>query len=435
TIKSKNQRSIIETILNLDNVEVSGSMVLEVFVKHYEQFLGSDMECANLNVEGLFFKTIHSYIAGNMVEKDSGPDEFTSLFFKKGWDIIGDDICNAVRDFFSNGKLLKEINHTFLALIPKVSTPLRVNDCMPISCCNAIYKCVSKILTNRIIEGIKEVVSDNQSAFIPGRRISDNILITPRDIAREGFHLKNKVVDLLMNGLWAWPQSGLHKAPYLGIILAHVLDILVPDKRQWCDRSGNVMYFFVAKAWEAIRNRRNQVDWYRIVWFPHNIPRHAFHIWLVMRNGLKTHDKMRQSDVGPNGDPTNLRCPLYDGQPDSHPYLFFDCTFLAKMIYSILLVEKPNLPKSSWMLLRNLNWHRLGSKSSQSMAHFCNVLPHVKNVILSIMPFAAGDLHKNRGPDSLWVRWIHTYKLQGWSFWDVHVKSDTSWGVEKASST
>ncbi|GJZ81047.1 protein LAZ1 [Tanacetum coccineum] len=36
----------------------------------------------------------------------------------------------------------------------------------------------SNILTYRIIEGIKEVVSDNQLPFVPGRRISDNILIT-----------------------------------------------------------------------------------------------------------------------------------------------------------------------------------------------------------------------------------------------------------------
>ncbi|GKE09033.1 hypothetical protein Tco_1412584 [Tanacetum coccineum] len=130
TIKSKNQRSRMETILNSDNVEVLSSMVPEVFGKHYEQFLGSDMECTNLNVEGLFSKTIPSHIASNMVrnvtnkeikdamcdigdEKAPGPDGFTSLFFKKGWDIIGDDICNVVQDFFSNGKLLKEINHTF----------------------------------------------------------------------------------------------------------------------------------------------------------------------------------------------------------------------------------------------------------------------------------------------------------------------------------
>ncbi|GJW32527.1 putative reverse transcriptase domain-containing protein [Tanacetum coccineum] len=42
----------------------------------------------------------------------------------------------------------------------------------------SLSMCISKILTNRIIAGIKEVVSENQSAFVPGRRISDNILIT-----------------------------------------------------------------------------------------------------------------------------------------------------------------------------------------------------------------------------------------------------------------
>ncbi|GKA91485.1 putative RNA-directed DNA polymerase [Tanacetum coccineum] len=90
----------------------------------------------------------------------------------------GLEVCVAIRDLFSNGQILREINHTFLALIPKVPTPLRINDYRLISCCNVIYKCISKVLTNRIIEGIKEVVSANQSAFIPGRNISDNILTT-----------------------------------------------------------------------------------------------------------------------------------------------------------------------------------------------------------------------------------------------------------------
>ncbi|GKF68961.1 putative RNA-directed DNA polymerase, eukaryota, reverse transcriptase zinc-binding domain protein, partial [Tanacetum coccineum] len=81
-------------------------------------------------------------------DKAPGPNGYTSVFFKKGWDIVGSDVCNVVRDFFGNGKLLKEINHTFLALILKVHTPT------------------------------KEVVSDNQSAFVPGRCILDNILLT-----------------------------------------------------------------------------------------------------------------------------------------------------------------------------------------------------------------------------------------------------------------
>nr|GEZ11693.1 hypothetical protein [Tanacetum cinerariifolium] len=41
-------------------------------------------------------------------------------FFKKGWDVVGNDVCRVVWDFFDNGKLLKEVNHTFLTLIPKV---------------------------------------------------------------------------------------------------------------------------------------------------------------------------------------------------------------------------------------------------------------------------------------------------------------------------
>ncbi|GKE76709.1 hypothetical protein Tco_1542829 [Tanacetum coccineum] len=36
-------------------------------------------------------------------DRAPGPDGFTYAFFKKSWDIVGDDICKAVRDFFVNG--------------------------------------------------------------------------------------------------------------------------------------------------------------------------------------------------------------------------------------------------------------------------------------------------------------------------------------------
>ncbi|GJZ49360.1 protein LAZ1 [Tanacetum coccineum] len=169
--------------------------VPEAFVNHYKMFLGTDMTCDELNCDGLFNCLVSDQSRDNMVrnvtdveikaamfsirdDRAPGPDGYTSAFFKKGWDVVGQDVYKAVRDFFTNGQILKEINHTFIALIPKVSTPLRINDYRPISCCNVIYKCISKILTNRIIKGTKEVVSDNQSAFVLGGRIFDNILIT-----------------------------------------------------------------------------------------------------------------------------------------------------------------------------------------------------------------------------------------------------------------
>nr|GEX21161.1 hypothetical protein [Tanacetum cinerariifolium] len=172
-IKSHNQWNRIESIINADNIVCSGPGVQAAFVQHYESFLGTDMPCDALQL----LVMIHH--RGRM---DIRP------CFSRGLRILLDMMfATRLLIFFNNGLILREIYHTFLALIPKVSTPSRINDFRPISCCNVIYKCISKILTNRIIEGIKEVVSDNQSAFVPGRRITDNILITQE--LMHGYHL------------------------------------------------------------------------------------------------------------------------------------------------------------------------------------------------------------------------------------------------------
>ncbi|GJS03919.1 hypothetical protein Tco_0320427 [Tanacetum coccineum] len=168
SVKCLNQRSRVDIILNLANVEVTRTDVANAFVSHYENFLGSDMVCDMVNSDRLFVKQVSENSYSNMVSPITYEEIKSSMFS------IGDDRAPGPDDF----SLLKEINHTFLALIPKVPTPLKVTDFQPISCCNVIYKCISKILTNHIIKGVKVVVSDNQSAFVPGRRISDNILIT-----------------------------------------------------------------------------------------------------------------------------------------------------------------------------------------------------------------------------------------------------------------
>ncbi|KAL2240785.1 UNVERIFIED_CONTAM: hypothetical protein Sindi_0719700 [Sesamum indicum] len=52
-------------------------------------------------------------------DKASGPDGYSSGFFKAAWPVVGEEITRAVLDFFSTRKLLKQINSTILALIPK----------------------------------------------------------------------------------------------------------------------------------------------------------------------------------------------------------------------------------------------------------------------------------------------------------------------------
>uniref|UniRef100_A0A803P0Y7 Reverse transcriptase domain-containing protein n=1 Tax=Cannabis sativa TaxID=3483 RepID=A0A803P0Y7_CANSA len=67
-------------------------------------------------------------------------------------------------------------DHSPLFLEPKVSD--RMTDLRPIALCSVMYKIISKVMVNRMKPFMDTIVSANQSAFIPGRLISDNILVS-----------------------------------------------------------------------------------------------------------------------------------------------------------------------------------------------------------------------------------------------------------------
>ena len=109
--------------------------------------------------------------------KAPGPDGMSPIFYQKYWHIVGPDVMDGVLSCLRDGILLKKINHTNICLIPKIQNPLSAKDFRPISLCNVLYKIVAKVLANRLKTVLPHVISETQSAFVPGRLISDNILI------------------------------------------------------------------------------------------------------------------------------------------------------------------------------------------------------------------------------------------------------------------
>nr|GEV14736.1 probable fructokinase-5 [Tanacetum cinerariifolium] len=109
--------------------------------------------------------------------KSPGPDGYSFEFLKKYWDLIGSDLFEAVEYFFRNDSFPKGCNSSFIALIPKVLDAKFVSDFRPISLIGCVYKVITKVLANRLMEVISDLVSDTQSAFVSGKQILDGPFI------------------------------------------------------------------------------------------------------------------------------------------------------------------------------------------------------------------------------------------------------------------
>ncbi|CAL1403462.1 unnamed protein product [Linum trigynum] len=93
-------------------------------------------------------------------DKAPGPNEFVSEFFKLDWEVVG-----------------VNVESTVIALIPKLPVVEKMKDFRPTSCCNVIYKGISKLLSRRLSMVLPKLIGRSQSAFVKGRLISDNILM------------------------------------------------------------------------------------------------------------------------------------------------------------------------------------------------------------------------------------------------------------------
>ncbi|XP_042939609.1 uncharacterized protein LOC122274659 [Carya illinoinensis] len=97
----------------------------------------------------------------------------------KYWHLVGPSVIGAVLKALNSGVFPTSINHTHITLMPKKKHTESVADhYRPISLCNVIYKLVAKVISNRLKSILPSVIEGSQCAFVPGRLITDNVLIT-----------------------------------------------------------------------------------------------------------------------------------------------------------------------------------------------------------------------------------------------------------------
>lgn len=121
-----------------------------------------------------------------------GPDGFPAQFYQNQWEVVEKDICNFTLHILNQGGLLNGINDTFITLISKIKEQKKLVDFMPISLYNMIYKIISKTLANRLNSVLHEIISFNQSAYVPGKFITGNILVAYETLHSMNSQMKRK---------------------------------------------------------------------------------------------------------------------------------------------------------------------------------------------------------------------------------------------------
>ena len=121
--------------VSVEGVQEVGAAVFMHFSNHFKKHA-----VAGPGVDTLPFRKLSYGEAGNLTKpfsleevkqaiwdcdsfKSPGPDGVNFGFIKEFWELLKDDFMKFIVEFHRNGKLMKGVNFTFIALIPKVTSP------------------------------------------------------------------------------------------------------------------------------------------------------------------------------------------------------------------------------------------------------------------------------------------------------------------------
>ena len=132
------QKNSIDALRGKDGIWlVDLSDIREHVVSNFQQLFTEEEACCPLDLENLINSSISMVKNAHLCQlpspdeirdtvfsmqslKSPGPDGLSPLFYKKYWHIVGQSVTTAIQNFFSFSKLFKELNYSFIILIPKI---------------------------------------------------------------------------------------------------------------------------------------------------------------------------------------------------------------------------------------------------------------------------------------------------------------------------
>ncbi|GJS12846.1 putative reverse transcriptase domain, reverse transcriptase zinc-binding domain protein [Tanacetum coccineum] len=385
SVKSRVSRSRIEVVMNNEGLIFANDKVPDAFISHYEMFIGQ---------------------AG-----DTNGFDDSNLFTTQACRIVGDDVIKAIHEFFTNGKLLKELNHTIIALILKVQAPSRINDYRPISCFGypkaydtVDWNFLRTILVgfgfhNRMISWIMEcVTTTSYSICING--------------TLHGYFQGKR-------GL----RQGDPLSPYLFTLVMEVLTLMI--QRRVLETNQFTFHRYCAKL-----NLINLCFADDLFLFAHGDVQSA----TIIKNGL---DEFKHASG------------LIPSLPKSTAYFCNVLNHIKISILNVLPFEEGRLPVkylgvpliSSRLMVRDCKelvekflWcPGNSSKGKAKVAWEVVCLPKDEGGLgirrldrfnSALMVTHLWKLLSSK--ESLWVKWVHMYKLNGRNFWDIPLRANMS---------
>ncbi|XP_071729411.1 uncharacterized protein [Rutidosis leptorrhynchoides] len=178
------------------------------------------------------------------------------------------------------------------------------------------------------------------------------------------------------------------------------------DIVQWRDCSGNWIDFSVSVVWDTIRPHAPTIPWCSVIWYSQCIPRHAFIVWLLMGERLKTQDKLKACERNLQLN-VNLTCALCKSQPDSHDHLFFYCPVSKQLCKKFTHVVAVANWSSDWKNLREI----LIPYANRNVARGV-----VAKLVFGALVYYVWQERNNRLYGQRLVRWTSSMKLPSQQF-------------------